>query len=278
MGLLGRNDCANMLDTIASGIRISTGNGLKSMDPSTEKPEPDSPKTSYSRAMTRMREGDWDGAIAQFNRAIDLNPGFVEAYANRGAARNAKGDLDGALADFDKAIELKPDSPGVKEIRRVLQRKQRRLKDLAPSNTAADKRKIPATNNTLALRTDFSDESAWKSICAAIRRPDDKFGFTANVDFVSDPQYDGLTAEQLLFVSATDSLRTFAFIIDRTALSHPDHPILVVDMHDEPGRTFRVIPSEMWTVENNLSIANMDFEDFTDALDQEGVFRGFQGP
>ena len=46
-------------------------------------------------------------------------------------------------------------------------------------------------------------------------------------------------------------------------------------MYDEPGRTFRVIPSEMWSVENNLSIANMDFAEFADAVDEDGVFRGF---
>lgn len=28
-------------------------------------------------------------------------------------------------------------------------------------------------------------------------------------------------------------------------LSHPEHPLLVMDLSEEPGRTFRVIPSEM---------------------------------
>jgi hypothetical protein len=59
------------------------------------------------------------------------------------------------------------------------------------------------------------------------------------------------------------------------SLTHPEHPILVVDLFDEPGRTFRVVPSEMWSVENNLSIANMGFEDFVGAVDRDGVFRGF---
>jgi hypothetical protein len=31
----------------------------------------------------------------------------------------------------------------------------------------------------------------------------------------------------------------------------------------------------MWGVENNLSIANMDFQDFVDYVDLDGVFRGF---
>ena len=68
---------------------------------------------------------------------------------------------------------------------------------------------------------------------------------------------------------------TFLFVVDRTAITHPDRPVLVVDLNEEPGRTFRVIPSKIWGVENNLSIANMDFGEFADAVDSEGVFRGF---
>jgi len=63
--------------------------------------------------------------------------------------------------------------------------------------------------------------------------------------------------------------------VDRVALTDPEHPILVVDLMDQPGRTFRVIPSEAWGVENNLSIANMGFEEFAEAADEDGVFRGF---
>ncbi len=132
---------------------------------------------------------------------------------------------------------------------------------------------IPETKNALVLRTDFSDAAAWQSICAAIREP--VGGFKAYVDFVSDPQYDGITAEHLPSLIPQGSNHTFMFIVDRTALSHPDHPILVVDLYTEPGRTFRVIPSEMWGVENNLSIANMDFAEFADSADPDGVFRGF---
>jgi hypothetical protein len=31
----------------------------------------------------------------------------------------------------------------------------------------------------------------------------------------------------------------------------------------------------MWGVENNLSLANMDWEDFAATVDEDGVFRGF---
>ncbi|MFF4054379.1 DUF6924 domain-containing protein [Streptomyces sp. NPDC001668] len=31
----------------------------------------------------------------------------------------------------------------------------------------------------------------------------------------------------------------------------------------------------LWSMENNLSGANMDFEEFADAVEEDGVFRGF---
>lgn len=133
---------------------------------------------------------------------------------------------------------------------------------------------IPQTDNALVLRTDFSDNSAWESICVAVKEPVGEFQFRAHVDCVSDPAYDGLTVEQLLALRGNDS-RSFMFVVDRTALTHPDHPILVVDLYREPGRTFRVIPCELQGVENNLSISNMDFGEFADNADSDGIFRGF---
>jgi uncharacterized protein DUF6924 len=38
---------------------------------------------------------------------------------------------------------------------------------------------------------------------------------------------------------------------------------------------FRAIPSQIQGIENNLSIANMDFEGFAEAVNEDGVFRGF---
>ena len=134
---------------------------------------------------------------------------------------------------------------------------------------------IPKTEEALVLRTDFSDDAAWEAICAAILQPVGQF--RAYVNFISDPDYDGLTIQQLLAWNPQDSDHTFIFIVDHITLSHPEHPILVIDLVDDPGRTFRVIPSEMWAVENNLSLANLDFSDFANSTDPDGVFRGLSG-
>jgi hypothetical protein len=66
------------------------------------------------------------------------------------------------------------------------------------------------------------------------------------------------------------------FVADGVTMREGEHPVLVIDLADQPGRSFRVIPSEMWSVENNLSLANMDFDEFADAVDAAGIFRGFE--
>jgi hypothetical protein len=35
---------------------------------------------------------------------------------------------------------------------------------------------------------------------------------------------------------------------------HPERSLLVADLYNEPGQTFRVSPRQMWGVQNNLSL------------------------
>ena len=56
-----------------------------------------------------------------------------------------------------------------------------------------------------------------------------------------------------------------------------DYPLLVVDLQEERGRQFRAVAAEVALVDNNLSIANMGFEEFAGLVDESGVFRGLLG-
>ena len=54
-------------------------------------------------------EGQYDKAISDYNKVLEINPRFAEAYDNRGHAYSqGKGQLDKAIADFTKAIEINP--------------------------------------------------------------------------------------------------------------------------------------------------------------------------
>ncbi|WP_232200043.1 tetratricopeptide repeat protein [Synechococcus sp. CC9616] len=57
----------------------------------------------------KFREGDYQGAIADYTKAIKINPRFGLAYYNRGFAKEYSGDSKGAILDYTKAIELNPD-------------------------------------------------------------------------------------------------------------------------------------------------------------------------
>ena len=108
-----------------------------------------------------------------------------------------------------------------------------------------------------------------------IQKPVGIFRFRANVQFLDDMEYAGITRDQLLELIPKDYIHSFIVVVDQTAISLPDHPLLIVDLYERSGREFRAIPSQIQGIENNLSIANMDFEEFAESVDESGVFRGF---
>jgi tetratricopeptide (TPR) repeat protein len=57
----------------------------------------------------RHFKGDTDGAMADFNKAIKIDPMCDSAYFYRADALKVKGDWDGAVADYTKAIEIDSD-------------------------------------------------------------------------------------------------------------------------------------------------------------------------
>ena len=50
--------------------------------------------------------GNYIGAISDFNKAIEINPNYAEAYYNRGVAKDYLGDYKGVFVDFNKTIEI----------------------------------------------------------------------------------------------------------------------------------------------------------------------------
>ena len=136
---------------------------------------------------------------------------------------------------------------------------------------------IPNTENVLILRTDFSDQAAWVDICSEIRKPVGVLHFLAYVDYLNDVEYADLTKEQLLKLLPRNYDHRFIIVADRAAMGHPEHPLLIIDLLDKSSREFRAVPSQIQGIQNNLSIANIDFDDFTNAMDEDGVFRGFPG-
>src|SRR3990170_3886782 len=55
-----------------------------------------------------IAQGNYDQAIAEFNKALELDPNSVKAYDGRGIAYYYQGNFDQAITDYSKVIELDP--------------------------------------------------------------------------------------------------------------------------------------------------------------------------
>ncbi len=71
--------------------------------------EPERAPVAYNnRGVYLSDTGQFDKAIADFNKAIELSPGDSTAYYCRGLAFYKTGKFDQAIADFEKTIALDP--------------------------------------------------------------------------------------------------------------------------------------------------------------------------
>jgi len=70
---------------------------------------PNNARAHSNLAYVLIDAGEFDRAVAECSRAIELSPDFAEAYNNRGLAFAAKGQHDRAIADYKRVIELQPD-------------------------------------------------------------------------------------------------------------------------------------------------------------------------
>lgn len=141
------------------------------------------------------------------------------------------------------------------------------------------------------IRTDFSSDEAWQRVVDEVSKESDIVGdgdgYTPNIAPVSDPGLGSMTPEALASAWPREH-HGYVILADersmREATSSGDLTVVFLDLsadeEDEEesgwvfGRAFRCVASEVAGIEANLSIANVDFPDFADSADDDGVFRG----
>ena len=60
------------------------------------------------RGLAYRRKGEYDEAIKDYNKAIEIDENYVNAYNNRGYTYRRKGEYDEAIKNYDEAIRLNP--------------------------------------------------------------------------------------------------------------------------------------------------------------------------
>ena len=98
-----------------------------------------------NRGHNKLITLDVEGAIADFDRAIDIFPNHADHYHKRGQARLIKEDLEGAVADFDRALGMTAQG---NHFGRVL--------------IHADRGKASHAGKTDAAERDFAAAQSWK--------------------------------------------------------------------------------------------------------------------
>ncbi len=129
-------------------------------------------------------------------------------------------------------------------------------------------------NETLVLRTDYTNQNSWEKICQEIKASGKDSGFSPDVYFLSDRKYENFTLEEFND-SFPDYGASIIFIVDSISMSHPDNLIHCIYFEDTPGDSFRSTTRHIWSIENNINTANMDFETFKSSLVKNGIFNGF---
>ena len=70
---------------------------------------PDYKDAHLGKALTLMQMDDLENSRLSFDKAIELDDDFAQAYANRGILNDRTGNYEDAVKDYKKAIVLNPD-------------------------------------------------------------------------------------------------------------------------------------------------------------------------
>ena len=140
------------------------------------------------------------------------------------------------------------------------------------------------------IQTDFSSDDQWAAIRDLIIAEQPEFPF---VNFVSDLAHRDQSVADVVRSLPDNYPALHCYIVDRDSIENPEHPVLVVGFYAADHKslerspretpegeisTFRALPSQIWSIEANLSLSNLGFDEFEACVDADGVFRGYPPP
>ncbi|MDR7275090.1 DUF6924 domain-containing protein [Catenuloplanes atrovinosus] len=132
---------------------------------------------------------------------------------------------------------------------------------------------LPVTESTLVVRTDFADPDAWARVRRAVAEPPGRDLISAAFTFVDDPAHAGLSPRRALELVPPRPSHPMIALADSVTMSSPYLPLLVVDLADDPGGTFRSAPEVLWHVASSLFVAPGYFHEYVRSVDPDGIYR-----
>jgi len=81
---------------------------------------PEDHALAYNVAEILFAAGKTDDAVKYYDLAIKINPKWAKSYMQKGYAMLNKGDIKGALASFNRFLEIAPDSEEADGVREVI--------------------------------------------------------------------------------------------------------------------------------------------------------------
>jgi tetratricopeptide (TPR) repeat protein len=107
-------DRARRLEAIAITVQAQEAVSRGELDRASEEAtraidrDPGCVEAWFVRGRASMALADYGRAIADLTRAIELAPGLADALESRAACRNRRGDGDGAFEDLNRALAISP--------------------------------------------------------------------------------------------------------------------------------------------------------------------------
>jgi hypothetical protein len=121
------------------------------------------------------------------------------------------------------------------------------------------------------LRIGFSDDQGWAALRAEVEAGAAEYGVDFEfVTYVDDPAFRDLPVER---VALTGHPHPVLVLADDVTFASAEHPLLVVDVDEQPSPAFRATPDAIYSIVINLGLGNMDFTDFSEDVDSGGIYR-----
>ena len=141
----------------------------------------------------------------------------------------------------------------------------------------------PKIDQAWVVRTDFSNDEKWEEAVREIMTPRRVLSMDvrARVTLITDRRYENMSADEVASALPDSYEFLHCFIFDSFSSSEDESPILVLNLESndthEPSETFqfRAYPAQVFWIDSNLSISNIDFDDYTRELEPGAIFDGF---